>query len=253
MNKQSHTVFISGWGAGSAPMAMLADQLHLEAFTTLSLKDLRERGQCPDNRNHDSELSAYSAGLEDVLDSLDAPATVVGWSTGGIAALETLGRVPEKVKCLVLLSTAAKFCADTSFPHGTPEANLLTMVEGIQTAPKQTLKNFVRQAAIPQRLTEDQVRERVAEAMAQGEETLLHGLEYLRTSDVRANLCRIDCPVLIMHGRKDRVISWRAAEWLSSQLPNNELQIHPRGGHLLLVQNSNDVNPQIQAFFNQYS
>lgn len=251
MNNQPHTVFISGWGAGPAPMAMLADQLQLDAFTTLSLKDLRDRGRAAGRRG--SEVSTYSAGLEDYLDALDAPANVVGWSTGGIAALETAARVPEKVKCLILLSTAAKFCADTSFPHGTPEADLLTMTEGIRHAPTRTLTQFVRRAAIPRRLTDDQVRERVAEAAAQGEETLLHGLEYLRICDVRTDVSRIDCPALIMHGRKDRVIPWRAAEWLSSHLPQNELQLHPRGGHLMLVQNSDDITPQIQAFLNSLS
>lgn len=251
MNKQSHTVLISGWGAGPAPMAMLADRLGLEAFTVLSLKNLRDRGLAAGKP--EAEISAYSAGLEDFLDSLHAPATVFGWSTGGIAALETAGRVPEKIKRLVLLSTTAKFCADQDCPHGTPEAGLQTMIEGLRTNPKQTLMDFVRRAAIPLRPTDEQLRERVAEAMAQGEDTLLHGLEYLRDCDCRSSLSRIECPALVMHGRKDRVISWRAAEWLSVHLPQADLQLHPRGGHLLLAQNGTEIAAQMQAFLNGHS
>ena len=246
MTESTHTILISGWGTSRGRMEVLADRLGLQDFTALSLKDLYERGNSVAAR--DGEISVYSAGLGNILTQAGSSANILGWSTGGVVALESAGRTPERVRRLILLSTTPKFCADESFPHGTPLPNLRAMQKGIRRAPEQTMMQFLVQAGTPLRMDDGQIEETVADAMAQGRDVLAHGLQYLETSDFRQAVPGIDCPALIIHGQRDRIIPWRAAEWLHQNLPHSELLLYPRGGHLLTAQHGNEIVPKIEKF-----
>ena len=36
---------------------------------------------------------------------------------------------------------------------------------------------------------------------------------------------------MLVHGREDRIVPWRAAEWLNDSLPNSRIIIHEGVGH----------------------
>jgi pimeloyl-ACP methyl ester carboxylesterase len=46
---------------------------------------------------------------------------------------------------------------------------------------------------------------------------------------------QISVPVLIVHGGDDRVIPLSHGEWLVQQLPNAELWLRPRDGHIAIL------------------
>lgn len=47
---------------------------------------------------------------------------------------------------------------------------------------------------------------------------------------------QVEGPVLLVHGRDDRVIPFAHAEWLSDHLPQAELWVRPRAGHISVLE-----------------
>lgn len=277
------TIFISGWAHGAEAMRPLAAamgvaqglqpagfaesatrlspaELLADATGNLKLENGGERAAelvgvrvspCESVAVRDASLSPYALALVARLRSAPAPVALVGWSTGGMIALEAALALPEKVSRLVLVSATARFCATDGYPCGLPAGNLRALAAGVARQPEAALKGFFELASAPEPLAADMVAAKVAVAMGQGAETLKHGLAYLRDCDLRESLrhCVIASPTdykqsthdarratggfacLIIHGREDRVIPCGAAEFLAATIPGARLVLLDGAGH----------------------
>lgn len=224
----SSVLVISGWAHGIEAMQPLGDALaeRFEVKLLTGAQVLRERA-IP-----------------------DADFIVTG-SMGGILAMELL---PSSCKKLVLLSSTARFCTTEDYPHGTPERILRRMIAQLKHDPTAVLNEFFKNIHYPQRESRQSIQRRNAETVTElALLDLVDGLEYLLTSDVREKVATIDIPVLLMHGREDRIIPCRAAEWLHEHLPDSQLQLIDRGGHALAAHHFSTVVDQICAFLHQHA
>src|SRR5208283_4764709 len=94
------------------------------------------------------------------LDKSAEPACIVGWSTGGIAAIEAAANYPEKVCGLVLLSATARFCSDSGYSAGIAPAVLRAMIRGLKRNPEAVIGDFLLQALYPMRIPADELARR---------------------------------------------------------------------------------------------
>ncbi|NLX24870.1 MAG: alpha/beta fold hydrolase [Lentisphaerae bacterium] len=175
---------------------------------------------------------------------------IVTGSMGGILAMELL---PTACKKLVLLSSTARFCAAEDYPHGTPDRILRRMIAQLKRDPAAVLNEFFKNVHYPQRESRKSIQLRNAETITeQSFQDLVDGLEYLLTSDVREKVAAITIPILLIHGREDRIIPCGAAEWLHEHLPDSRLQLIDGGGHALAAHHFSTVVAQIRAFLHQH-
>ena len=248
MNER-HLILLSGWGTDATPMREMAEQLGVKDFTALDLRQLYEAGiSTTTTKGTEESLSVYAGGLSEIMKKTTGKVDIIGWSTGGIIALELARLFPDDFGRLVLLSSTPKFCEGDDFPYGIPVNTLKAMQLGLRRSPERTLKDFLNQAASPVCLDEDQLEEGVANALTQGKDVMRDGLKYLKDSDYRDGLRNIKCPCLILHGRRDQIIPYGAAQWLDENLPTSDVVIYPEGGHQLLMQYGSDVVSRISAF-----
>jgi pimeloyl-ACP methyl ester carboxylesterase len=105
------------------------------------------------------------------------------------------------------------------------------MVLQIRKDPKAVLYRFFQDVSWPAVESEETLNEKVTAACHIGIEHLVHGLEYLRTMDLRDKLKAVQIPTLIIHGREDRIVPWQAGELLNNSLPNSSSSIHEGVGH----------------------
>ncbi|MBN2703032.1 MAG: alpha/beta fold hydrolase [Pontiellaceae bacterium] len=218
---------ISGWAHGIEAINPLGDALadRFEVQLMTGAQVLRER----------------------VIPDVDY---IVTGSMGGILAMELL---PSACKKLVLLSSTARFCAAEGYPHGTPERILRRMIAQLKRDPVAVLNEFFKNVHYPQRESRQSIQLRNAQTTTeQTFQDLVNGLEYLLTSDVREKTAAITIPVLLMHGREDRIIPCGAAEWLHDHLPHSQLQLIDGGGHALAAHHFSTVVAQIRAFLHQH-
>ena len=146
-------------------------------------------------------------------------------SMGGLIAIE---RLPQCCKKLVLLSATACFCKRADYMHGTDSRVIKRMVRRLDKDPKTLIDKFFMNVHSPQKPSRQ--KKENAELDING---LKDGLYYLKETDLRKLIPRIEIPILIMHGKDDKIIPIGAAEWLDENLQKSELIIYEGMGHAL--------------------
>lgn len=71
---------------------------------------------------------------------------------------------------------------------------------------------------------------------------------------VGGDLCKkdaiaLECPTLILHGKKDSVVSVSHAEWFHDNIPGSELYVFSAGRHNIHIQFTKTFNKKVLAFF----
>jgi pimeloyl-[acyl-carrier protein] methyl ester esterase len=263
--KKPSVLLISGWAHGTQAMHPLAEAMAESHWvTSLSLADpgvpginVRGKrrgaiqGKGDDQRgtgDRAASISPYARAIALHLDKSAEPACIVGWSTGGIAAIEAAANYPEKVCGLVLLSATARFCSDTGYSAGVAPAVLRAMIRGLKRNPEAVIADFLLQALYPLRIPADELARRTVNALKQGTNSLIDGLEYLGRVDLRDALPAITTPCLIIHGRQDRIVPREAAQFLVSKLPVSDVELVPSAGHSLIEQRGKEIIYRILKF-----
>jgi pimeloyl-[acyl-carrier protein] methyl ester esterase len=251
--KKPSVLLISGWAHGAEAMHPLAEAMAQSHWvTSLSLAGLGVHGSDVGGRRGDtkirrhgdntipdvpfSAISPYARAIALHLDESTEPVCIVGWSTGGIAAIEAAANYPEKVCGLVLLSATARFCSDTGYRAGVAPSVLRAMIRKLKSCPEAVIADFLSQALYPVSIPAEELARRTTNALKQGMNSLIDGLEYLERVDLRDTLQAITTPCLIIHGRQDRIVPRQAAQFLVSNLPVSEVELVPSAGHSLIEQ-----------------
>jgi pimeloyl-[acyl-carrier protein] methyl ester esterase len=190
--------------------------------------------------------SAYAASLAARLTASRRPATLVGWSMGGLIALETAIGFPELVCRLVLMSTGATFCATARSPWGVPPAKVRAMLLGLRRDREGTLRRFFTAAYGANPLAQRHCQW----AADLKTEDLELGLRYLLTADLSAELPGLHTPTLIVHGRQDQILPWQASDVLQAGIPASR-RLLVEGGHGLVVAAPERVLPALRFFLEE--
>jgi pimeloyl-ACP methyl ester carboxylesterase len=189
-----------------------------------------------------------SAWLEEKLQEFDPAATVlVGWSLGGMLALEVCA-AGFRPRGLITIAACASFCRRPDYGLGVAAAVVRGMRQRLKTEPLQVVQNFHRQLLAPREL---QWQESLETLLPQGQkpEWLAQGLDYLRSRDLRGVLSEVKAEsVAIVHGERDRIVAAAQAYFLGEQVPGARLWMAPGAGHVPMVSRSQELNELIAEF-----
>ncbi|MDO8684326.1 MAG: alpha/beta hydrolase [Armatimonadota bacterium] len=217
---RTKALYIPGWAAGRDSdrefVAQLGERFDVE---TLWLPEYGDHYWEPSQPAEHIYLPEVSKRVAKEV----SPVVLIGWSIGGMVAMEAAAACPEHVKALVLVSTTVKF-------HLEPLENLISQ---LISQPEQALRNFFLSAYYPVRPDKAELAARVRTALDAGLERLLLGLEYLWRADLRGITNSINTPTLILHGCKDAVIPVEAVDDLRASLPKAKSHIFENAGHML--------------------
>jgi pimeloyl-[acyl-carrier protein] methyl ester esterase len=197
--------------------------------------------------------SPWTPGLDCIADlarsvgrCVPEGASLLGWSLGGMIALELARREPRRVSTLVLVATTPKFVADDDWEHGMRAAVLEEFARGLAGDHRGTVQNFLAlQTRGDERSLETlRLLRRNLEAHGPPDtRALAVGLEILRRSDLRGALPGTDRPALVIAGDRDRLTPVGAARALAEALPRAKLLVIPRSGHAPFLSHG----PRVQA------
>lgn len=211
-DSRSPLVLVGGWGHPPRSFEALATRL---------------------GRSHNVRVVLPDPAVDILRPSKGAgePVVLVGWSLGGLLALEAAAGSPERVRALVLVSATPRFCSAPDFPHGTPEARLRALGVGLHRDASATLGRFWRDCAFPHAEPAWETRTEETRATGLSPGLLSRGLACLQKTDLRA-LCRsLQVPCFVLHGREDRVVPWEAGEWLARRIPEARWSLLDAVGH----------------------
>lgn len=245
-------ILIAGWGHTGAAMFRLKEALDghpmdghpIQVTSTGELWQTKASGALP----HVPGLSRYALGLHDLLASFGGCVGVIGWSMGGIVALETARKYPGLLQRLVIISGTARFCAGHDEPPGLPAAVVRAMSVGLRRTPDAILTAFYEQAHAPQNGPVAVDAAQAQDIALLDRDELFQGLDYLQQTDLHRNLDKFAMPTLVVHGREDRIVPWQAGEWLSGALAASRWRCHEGLGHALPIQAAALLAADIRAF-----
>jgi len=164
----------------------------------------------------------------DVLEDFrDDRVVILGWSLGGMKALEGV-LVYKNIEGLLLLNTSAKPLAKKG-EAGIKKRVLESMKEGVVTDKKAVLEEFAKNSFYPLGLTNNILKHLSLDAEVK---ELILGLEYLERFDVKDRLKDIATPVFVLHAKDDRIIPLSHGEFLADSIEGSSFE-GLEGGHFV--------------------
>lgn len=157
------------------------------------------------------------------------PLLISGWSLGGLLALRLA--VKGYADGLVLFGATARFTrSKEEFDRGLADAYVRQMIKGILKDQHAVEANF-RKIMFTEQEWEAGLAERLPHTGSWTTQSLLAGLQILRSEECLSQLPNIDCPVLLIHGTEDRICPYGAGLELTAHLPQAKLITLTGCGH----------------------
>ena len=171
------------------------------------------------------EATTLAAFADLVLTSLDLgePATILGWSFGGLVAQHIAHANAQSVKALVLVGASPRFVAGRDWPHAMSAQTLSRFGDELRVAYRPTLQRFLTlqvQGSEAGRATLAKLRHALFERSAPATGTLTAVLRILHEADMRDAAAQIAAPTLVVAGPRDALTPAAAGAWLARALPN---------------------------------
>jgi pimeloyl-[acyl-carrier protein] methyl ester esterase len=243
------SLWIHGWASDSRVFETLLAALPPSVAQNASTVDLPVVGS--PNQGLDAD-SLYARHIYERIEheASRGPLLLAGWSMGAMAALEAAAMAAGRVAALVLISGCARFVHEANNPVGQDPRAVRTMLNRLGRGSAKVVERFQNSIFAA---GEENMRDLFISGLGNQyqkipADTLAHGLDYLMTADLRPNLNKITCPVLLVHGIRDTVINLGLAKLLADSLPHARLHALENAGHAPLLSRAGETAGTIVEF-----
>jgi pimeloyl-[acyl-carrier protein] methyl ester esterase len=234
-------VFIHGWALNSGIWGSFLERLEVLE------PEHRFEIQCLDLPGYGSSLGVEcSSCIESMagycLQQAPEPAIWIGWSLGGLVAMQAALLAPAVVQGMQLICTSPKFVGACDWSEGVDLDAFSTFSKSLASNYERTLTVFLLMQASSAANSRELARaaqQAVCAMPSPSAQTLDAGIECLATTDLRAQLHRLLMPVQVVSGLRDRVANPASSNRLA-QILNAEL-IELDTGHAPFMTSPDDV------------
>jgi pimeloyl-ACP methyl ester carboxylesterase len=172
--------------------------------------------------------------------SFNKPVVIIGHSLGGIFAMEAAYK-NRNVKAAVLVGGFPRFTSTDDYSFAQPAKNVEIMLQNLDTNAEKQLNSFYRTMTFPDKIS-------ITNNSCYDIEKLKAGLTILLDEDLRPILHEIDLPILLLHGKRDRIVDCKASSFLNNSLQNSYLELFNNRGHALPIADTSSINSNISDF-----
>jgi len=210
-------IFLPGWGVGCGP---LQKSLQNSPWQLLPLPG-SEGGEIPGN---------FMAARDRLLQELPESCHLGGWSLGGILAMACAIAAPERILSLFLLATTPSFISREGWSIGRSPAELQAFMRTIKQEGEAVLPRFIGSFCRGD-IVANTAEYVISNASPVPQAALDAGLLWLYEADLRHDVEKITCPVTLVHGENDPLISPDSSRWLADNLLSARLRLLPGRAH----------------------
>ncbi|CAN7478711.1 alpha/beta hydrolase [Peribacillus frigoritolerans] len=239
--KQPNLIVLPGWGMEKEAFQPLIKPLS-DAFN-LSFVDWSDM----------KALNDFEERVIDTIASIDGPVYLLGWSLGSLVSLELSSSFRERIKGFILFGATSRFTTGENYSFGWDPRMVERMKKQLQRNKEKTLTSFY------EAMFSDAEKEagfyhpftKIILSEFHGDDvfSLLIGLDYLLQKDVRARLHLIKAPLLMLHGREDKICPLEASSFIKENLGGKaEVRIIEGAGHIPFFTKPEECMEHIKTF-----
>ena len=238
-------VLLHGWGMNSAVWEDLPPVLHgrLAPYPI----DLPGHGGAP----FDASRCRLTDWADDCLARAPEQAVWLGWSLGGMVALQAALQAPKRVSALILMTATPRFAQAVDWRAAVAEETLAEFSEGLINDTAATLERFLGlqvRGGADARATLRKLRADLSQRPAPDPEALRAGIEILREDDLRGPLPDIAAPTLWLFGERDTLVPAALAERVALLMPQAQIRIIAGAAHAPFLSHADAVIAEIDRF-----
>ena len=236
-------VLIHGWALHGGVFAPLVERLSTQF--QLHLVDLPGHGHSQDD---DTPLALPH--LVRAIAAATPPAVWLGWSLGGLVALQAAATQPQ-VRGLVMMAATPRFVRGEDWPHAVQASVFEQFGRDLAEDYRGTLERFLALDTLGAEHGRSELRTLREMLVARGEpapRALQEGLLLLQRSDLRRSLSSLPRPSLWIGGARDRLVPAAALEAAAARAPQAQAMIIPGGGHAPFLGHADQVAEALQHF-----
>jgi pimeloyl-[acyl-carrier protein] methyl ester esterase len=219
-------VMLHGWAMHGSIFNPLVDTLR--EHCTMYLVDLPGHGFSRDC-GLPLEPQACARAIADATPS----AIWLGWSLGGLIALQGALDFPQQVRGLAMLCATPRFVSGENWPQGRDPALVRQLATDLESDYHATIERFLALEVMGSPDPKAELRKLRTEVFARGEpdlRVLQEGIRVLDETDLRACLPQLKRNSWWSAGRLDRLVHPSAMEW-SAQTAQGQFHVIARAGH----------------------
>jgi pimeloyl-[acyl-carrier protein] methyl ester esterase len=234
---------LPGWTMHSGIWGGVVDALATEF--RVNLVDLPGHGL-----NRHIELSRDLSSVAALILSEVPPATWIGWSLGGLIAMQAALAQPQKVKKLVLVAATPSFSRRPGWEYGVGAVAQQAFTDGLENDFEETVNQFRLQTFGANYLRESLRRLGGTDFTQQlpANATMQAGLHLLYSNNLLPELPGCKTPTLFLGGSRDRTIRPDSYEQAAALMPDASACIIPGAGHALFISHEDRFLEVIRGF-----
>lgn len=235
-------VLLHGWGLHAGVWEPIWSAL-TERFRVTRV-DLPGHGH-----NADTGLGTLDEVVAHVLSAVPRPAAWLGWSLGGLVALQAAQTRPAMIRQVLLVASNPCMVQRADWPEAIEAAVLDTFAHALAEDYQATLQRFL---ALQCRGIEQpgatlrQLRQLMAAAPPHPQ-ALRDGLDILRYTDLRQVTKTLKQPLAILLGAKDTLVPARLASSLREWYPQATVECLDHAGHAPFLTQPQAVTAWVMA------
>lgn len=230
-----HIIFIPGW----AFQGSIAKNRFLASIQLIDFPPTIDRGNI---------IETLCSSIEDKIDPKDM--VIMGWSLGGLIAVNLYNRRPERYKAIILIASTPCFGAQTNWlgiskDHQTLFQN--TLIKDYRIFSTYYLK------LISQPFSFSELRLNLQPHIIPENVFYAHRayIEFLFEADLRSEFSKIKIPTLVIQGGKDFIIPMEVTQYLMKLNSHLNYCSIPNAGHIPFITHQNETNKIIAKFLKE--
>ena len=187
-----------------------------------------------------STQSFSEINLQDIISD---DTVIIAHSLGSLTALRNSQKT-DKIKGMVLIGGFSCFTQiKGEYPYGQEEKKLKMMINMMGLAHKMVLNKFYEGMYAPEQAVSQ-------DFSSANRARLIEGLKFLMTEDLRNILPEIEIPVLIIHGKEDKIVSYQLGEFMKNNIKNSTVEYLENTGHAAPFTKTSEIKNSIKKFIN---
>lgn len=241
-----HLVLLHGWGLHSGVWNTFLPLL--TPYFNVTVIDLPGFGKS----SADISSVDFSQALSELVPE---PAIWLGWSLGGLVALDFAAHYPQHVQALCLWAVTPCFVQREDWLAAMPAPTFNAFKAVVQENAGTGLQRFLAlqcKGSVSMKTDLRFLQAVAAEAKTPATASLLAGLQQLALMDMRAVLAGIDKPVQVLLGASDTLIPLALANELTRLNPGVDVTLIEGAAHMPFVSHPQQCCDALLKFCGQY-